>query len=378
MVHLGALTDPEEENTGLQPGAVSVGQPAMSLPQQGGPGPGGQPMFQGAPQGGGPGQALQPTPQQAPQQGPALGQGAPPQVGEGEGEVDPEIGRKVAKESKEVVDNASKETKKKINDELEGMFGKKGLAQAYEDAIERLGGEKKVQLKMSRKDWGLFLMDFGMRLAAASGAYNSQLGSAIGEAGMGAMQNLQGQKQANEAGVAEHNKEVRGTAMDLAKAHMDRRGEERDPQNIMWTKKGAFNMATGKYQRNPESEGGGIMQPGQTPGSGAGSGKYSKEVSAIQLEQAGIRPDIAAQVAHGGSPTPAEVRLMFVQTFDKMYGDKPGVLLKFPGTNIRVKGADPVIYKEHRDRFMNEGVDAVYGEAPALEPYGSAGRPGSF
>ena len=292
--------------------------------------------------------------------------------------MDPEIGRKVAKQSKEVVENASKETKKKINDEMVGTFGEDGLEQAYKDAIERLGGEKKVDLTMKKEDWGLFLMDFGFRLAAASGEWDSQLGSAMGEAGMGAVGGLNQAREGALAGAAEYNKELRGTAMDIAKDRMDRRDQARDPQNIMWTEKGAYNMATGKYERTPD---GAIMQAGQTPGSGAGSGKYSKEVSASELELAGIRPDIAAQVAHGGSPTPAEVRLMFIETFDKRYGDSPSILLKFPGTDTKVRGADTAVYNKHRDEYMEKGLQAVYGDAPegpALEPYGSAGRPGNF
>jgi hypothetical protein len=303
-----------------------------------------------------------------PQQQPAPQQGAPPQIGTGEGDVDPEIGRKVAKQSKEAVDKASKATKKQINDELVGTFGQDGLEKAYEEAIERLGGEKTVDLSMKKEDWGLFLMDFGMRLAAASGSWDSQLGSAMGEAGGGALGGVAARQQGALDEASAYNKEMRGTAMDIAKHRMG----QGDQKNIMWTEKGMYNVVTGKYQRDPED--GSIIQQGAD----ADGGPYSKEVSAKQLELAGIRPDIAKQVAHGGSPTPAEVRLGFIEDFDKRYGDSPSILLKFPGTNIKVRGATPEEYDKQRDLYMKKGVEAVYGPAPALEPYGSAGRPGNF
>lgn len=303
----------------------------------------------------------QPGPQQPPPQG---GQAGPT-------DVDPEIGRKVAKQSKEAVDKASKATKKQINDELVGTFGEDGLEQAYKDAIERLGGEKTVDLSMKKEDWGLFLMDFGMRLAAASGSPDAQLGGAMGEAGSGALAGVAARQQGALDEASAYNEDLRGTAMDIAKHRMG----QGDQKNIMWTEKGMYNVVTGKYQRDPED--GSIIQQGAD----ADGGPYSKEISAKQLELAGIRPDIAAQVAHGGSPTPAEVRLGFIEDFDKRYGDSPSILLKFPGTNIKVKGATPEQYDEQRDLYMKKGVQAVYGDAPAgpaLEPYGSAGRPGGF
>ncbi len=284
--------------------------------------------------------------------------------GAGPTDIDPAKGLEVAKESAEAAKTASAADKKAMNKEMEEMFGKGSLEEAYKEAIKRLGGEKTFDPKLKREDWGLFLMDFGMRMMAASGAWNAQLGGAAGQAGAGALQGMLGRQAGEQERTDTYNEELRGSALDIAKTQREseetQRKAERDPKNVLWTSKGALNMQTGEYMReDPDDPKSGILQPGMQPG--AGNKLYAAQVGAQAIKDslmAGGLSEEEAQslgdrMSYGGAPDPAKYYTEVASAFDRL-AEKAGIRDKIPGTDIRWRDASP----EDKDRWVRQQVHA--------------------
>ena len=285
------------------------------------------------------------------------------------GDVDPELGRTIANKSAEAAKTASAEDKAAVNAELGEMFGGEDrLEEAYKEAIKRLGGEKKFDPKLSRQDWGLFLMDFGMRLAAESGSWDAQLGSAMGKAGSEALTNMQGRQTTEQGKVDDYNQELRKSALGMATSRFDK-------DNVLWTEKGAFDQRTGRYVRDPGT--GGALQPGLTPGSNTRG--YQRQISAEALQGAGLPAAVAARIAHSGAPDPAELEFEFGKQFDKMISDL-GMIGKVPGTDRKLSQMSPAEQFQARQNWIQQRVRAIYtnmagpggGSGPALTQPGPA------
>lgn len=123
-----------------------------------------------------------------------------------------------------------------------------------------------------KEDMGLFLMDFGLRLAAAS-AENS-FGGAFGQAGLGALQGVQQRQQQEEAGALNRDQMAHERAMDMV-------GMRQTQQRLDTVNKGApLETTTGIMQQGPDGKWGYITDPetGQpVMPSYAGAGGYRGE-----------------------------------------------------------------------------------------------------
>lgn len=286
---------------------------------------------------------------QVPPANPALQQQPQPQQ-----QADPELGRSIAKESAEAVKTASTKDKKQITKEMESTFGKGSVEKSYKQAIERLGGEKVFDAKLSKEDWGLFLLDFGMRMMAASSKSGASFLGAAGEAGGPALQGMMGRETAEKTSIDEYNTQLRSEARDLTEMEMDQGALATDAGNILWTDKGAYNMSTGKYEKGP---GGGVLQAGQEPGSG--NQQYAAQIATTAISDsliAGGVPEgdarsLAQRMAHGGAPDPGEYYTEVARQFDKMQ-EKAGLRDVVPGTNTKLQKATAA----DKDRWVRQQV----------------------
>ncbi len=284
-------------------------------------------------------------------------------------EIDPEIGRETARVSAKAVKTASEEDKKNVTEALEDIHGKGSVEKAYKQALERLGGEKEFDPKLTRQDWGMFLMDFGMRLAAAAGQPHATLGGSIGEAGVGALQGMQGRTAQRRDDTVEYNEQAREEARAPADMELEQQelGAEQqsalsDPKNVLWTKDGAYNMRTGKYVMGP---GGKPLQPGLTPGQG--NRPFADQQQIAALMRAGYSEAEAVEIRSGGL-TNSEIReaarkawTVALKEADKLPSPVTGEL-KIP------RRFDATERKAWRDEYFNE-VKGIAGSAggPALD-----------
>lgn len=259
-------------------------------------------------------------------------------------DIDPEIGIKVARESAEAARNTSPEDKARVNESLEDTFGPGSVEQAYNDLLKRITAGRETRAededegkfsfkKMTKEDKGLFLMDFGMRLMAHSGQWNSQLGGAIGEAGIGALGGeMDRQAQAFERDEARRlgDLEQQRSDEDLALELTDMAtGSVARGENILRTAQGYFDTTTGDFVRSPD---GTVLQPhSYYGGGGAGGGRPSAKTEfANQLIRIGW-PEQAAFSVAAGSRTPERVADDAARMWDQLeakgdikYYDVPG------------------------------------------------------
>jgi len=326
-------------------------------------------------------------PQSQPQQqGPALGQtaepapvAAPPPAPAAQTEVQKPAqppakqGIEIAQESVEAVKTASANDKKEINKALEEQLGgPKGLQAAYDDAIERLGGLKTFDPKMKREDWGLFIMDFGLRMMAASSDqnWNQDAVGAMGEAGIGAIGALR-ERQTSERGfVQDYNEQLRSEAKGLAEMQMPTK------DNIIWTDQGAYNIGTGDFQRDPS---GGVLQPGMAPG--ASNRPLQRQMSEDALVASGLDPSVAKRIAHSSSPGIEELQHEYGLLFDKMMSQANDFSM-VPGSNVdwETLKQDPQKLWQVRQQFVKQRVSSIYGGAlqePGPQAEGR-GRPNTW
>ncbi len=283
------------------------------------------------------------TPQPA---GPALSEPPIPAQPDMPGPTDqnPAMGRAIADQSAQAARTASPEEKAELNKAIEDMGGG-SVADAYNELIEKLGGKKEFDPELDKQDWGLFLMDFGMRMMAASGEWNASVGGAAGQAGVGALEGMLGRQAAEKEAVTEYNEQLGKTA----------EGMLPDSKDIIWTDKGAYNVRTGRPVTGPD---GGVLQPGMEPGSS--NRPFQRQVSQQALEGAGLNPNIAARIAQGGAPDPAELRFEFGKLFDKYAVDGENVpgMTKEGGRRVKFRE----LTEKQRQEWINKRVQDVYGE----------------
>lgn len=360
------------------PGTAPVGPPPSSSTAQNQPPAATQPGPALSGGGGGPGMPAQPG-----QAGPALadqpasvavnqpgGMSFPGEASAGEEqEVNPQLSLDAANQSAEAAKTASTADKEAMNKELEGIVGgPERLQEAYEQALERIGGEEKFDPKLDKIDWGLFLMDFGMRMMANSGQYGA--GMAAGMAGTDAMAGMMGRRTTEQENIAKRNEAKRDTAMTFAeegvKMDTERSALGQDKKGVIWTDKGAYSLITGKYIKGPE---GGVLQPGMEPG--ANNKATARTVSQEALIGAGLDPKVAARIAQGGAPEPAELQFEFGKQFDKMQ-ESASVISNMPGTKTKWKDASFA----DRQAWIDRRVNSIYpanAQGSALTPYGRQG-----
>jgi hypothetical protein len=279
-------------------------------------------------------------------------------------EIDPEISVKTAEESVEATKTGTPEAKKEMNAAIEDMHGKGSLEKAYNEALERIGGERTFDPKLKREDWGLFLMDFGMRLAAASGAWNSQLGGAMGEAGGAALQGMQGRQLAEQQRTVDYNEQQRKEALDFAKADVTNEAALSDPDNIMWTTEGGMNVRTGQPLMEPGTDT--RAMPGMTPGYGARG--FSGEQERAALIRAGYSPEEAAEIRAGGL-TNSEIREAARKAWTTASDKGDTVASPITGDLKRPKHFTKKERELWRQEYFDEvkGVAGSAGARPALE-----------
>lgn len=319
---------------GLQPGPVQVGSRAQPTPES----------------------TLQPT-------APAL---APPPQEEEPGptaEIAEAKKMEVAEQSVEAAKTATPEDKAEMNKAIEDMGV--DLETAYNEALVMLGGEKEVpgKFKMEREDWGLFLMDFGMRMMAASGQSNAQTGGSAGMAGAGALQGALGRHAAEQGTARDYNENLQDRALDFAGDRVGRQDKSREGKNIVWTEKGAFNMQTRQYERDPET--GGVLKPGITPGQG--NRQFARSFSADALVESGLSRSQADKIAHGGSPTKETLRFEYGKRFDEL--KSKGGRAKFPdgkGGEVEMRWKDAG--EAERRRWIDSRVRDIWPDEPAAGP----------
>jgi hypothetical protein len=251
--------------------------------------------------------AAPPPARQAPAQGGALPQSAPQPAGgavttDQLGEMDPELKRRVVTESAEAARNTSPEDKQRVNQGLTEAFGPRAIVDGYKEILEALGGEDVVgDMKLSKQDWGLFMMDFGLRMMAYSGS-GETLGGAIGRAGTDTIGGILAQKRGLQEQTAASNAERKNTAAALTGELLEDRTRNRTTGNILWTDKGAFDLTTG--QALTHEDGSPMMEPASQ--SGAGRGQFAKQWEIDALMEQGWSADAAFAMAQGAMH-PAEV-----------------------------------------------------------------------
>ena len=171
----------------VQAPPIELDQGMAGAPQ--GPAPQ-QALGQGLPPDAAPGAMPSGAALSQPEQAPAPGQG---EAKGGEDPIKTKIQALEPEQLKELTDDAAEATKtasvadrKNVNDELMEMYGgPEKMKEAREELIELLGGNKAVEpYHLTKQDWGLFMMDFGMRMMAYSSRWNSTVLGAAGQAGV--------------------------------------------------------------------------------------------------------------------------------------------------------------------------------------------------
>lgn len=293
---------------------------------------------------------------QEPQQGPALGQPQPTQ----EPQQDPAARQQaveIARQSAEAAKTASPEQKKALNAELGGIVGgEDNLAEAYKQAIERLGGEQEVgDLKLSRQDFGLFLMDFGMRMMASQ---RGDVGGAIGEAGALSVGKLMATKADRNEQARQYNKDLRSSAMEIAKAEMANRQGALNANQFIETERGLYNPRTGQYARDPET--GEILRGAAT------ADQFATSLNREALISAGLPPAVAAQIVSGRSPSPAAMKdRLRSEWYDLMKSMSARHEMTLPNGE-RKKMRDWT--DQDIDAWANSIVESIYPEMRSKKP----------
>lgn len=191
-----------------------------------------------------------------------------------------------------------------------------------------------------RDQMGLFLMDFGMRMMAAS----MQPGNALvhmGMAGSGALAGAQGRQQLEEeralkaeetaskdaAGVIGMQQQQQAIGIDQKRAEIEeqrRLDEAKDraltkPNDVIWTTEGGMvdrgNGPELQYDKNGKP-----IQPNLRASGGGQNGPFQFEMMYQSLLKVGYSPRQAMDLIQG-SPTEGEARLAFSKIFDSEASD---------------------------------------------------------
>lgn len=113
--------------------------------------------------------------------------------------------------------NAPAAEKKAITEQLEA----KGIdvEKAYGEWLEKLGGEKAPDLKLSKEDKGMFLLEFGLRMMTASARTGAL--DAAGQAGLGTLGSYRNEMERRRAAATEQTTEARKGALALTGLQVD-------------------------------------------------------------------------------------------------------------------------------------------------------------
>lgn len=255
-----------------------------------------------------------------------------------------ETAAKAAAKSGATADPQADEQKKKINESMaaQGMDPVKAYEEMRDQFSKRLetqyakGEITKKQHKGLKNRWknifnvvpeedmGLFLMDFGLRLAAHSA--DSDFGSAVGQAGIGALGGVQERKRYDQEMGLKRDEAAHGRAMDVTKLGME--GERNAALSKYYERVGSGSRAQqtidtdqGLIEFNPETK---KWQPVEVDGkrvkkSYSGDRGYQGEKFWLkqQLEGSG-RPVEEVENLILGAKTPQERAQVLQDTLAKL------------------------------------------------------------
>ena len=255
--------------------------------------------------------------------------------------TDPHVARKTAEQSAEAARNTSPEDKAKVNGQLEDTFGPGAIEKTYNEILARIKGDRSKAdaerddghfsfHKLSKEDRGMFVMDFGMRLMAASGRWNAQLGGAIGEAGVGAMAGAEDRYQKNYALGEEQrryndtaDREDAKTALDLAELETAPASPDHSSYDTGLGPDGKLyhvNLSAGDFVR--DQNGDPIpADPNNGRGALGGSGMGGARQQMYGLMTSNGYNEREAMAVANGASTPERVYQIGADIFDKMVSE---------------------------------------------------------
>jgi hypothetical protein len=255
---------------------------------------------------------------------PAPQAGQPALAPEGDAQPDPAQARKIAqdtaRQSAEAVKTAPPEAKAEVGKQLEEIGGgPQSLADAYLQTLEKLGGEKELDLKLTKEDWGLFLMDFGMRMMAASGDWRGTALSHAGEAGSGTLGAIQADQASRTKSTDEYNANQRKSALDIAtkQYEIDNPTPSSSTGRYVQTEKGLLDPRTGKYILDENGER--IMK---AP-TGGGNKELEREYRYKSLVQSGMEDWMARRMSTSDAPSPESIRFEMIQALERRAAQDP-------------------------------------------------------
>jgi hypothetical protein len=200
------------------------------------------------------------------------------------------------------------------------------------------------------EDFGLFMMDFGLRMMAASGA-GEALGTSMGMAGQGAL-----------AGVQERQRYDEGQTMEMEKMA----GNEAWRQTqLSMTPPQTLETAEGIGQWNPNTQGYDPVPSLTDPSKPAlpyssYNRPYSKEVLANQLRASGVYSEADIARVQAGDLTTEGARAMAVKAWNSALGSEEWALIGVARASDW-RGMPQAQKDQLRERFINDQVALMRG-----------------
>jgi hypothetical protein len=395
---MSALNNPEERDRLRQQAAAleqaQAPQPSMAAPTMGMPA-GGGPALQGAPPAANgalssppAGQAVAGTPPVLPQTAaPQAGGAAPPQQGKTiqqyMEEQDPDTVIDTMEQSVKAVQataEKSPEVIQQVNTESEKagitVVGlKEDFEQQFYDSLKARRDASKPP-KYSETEWKkrwkniyniipedqmpLFLMDFGLRMLAASGSGQGDVFSDIGMAGSGALAGLQERQAAEQQQITEDSK----AATEYATTMTDLTMKEKEANQITEDKLVVGEDGVALYDSGdgmglqPVTVNGKALKIDPAMRRGRAGNQYAVEIQKQMLESVGYTEREAVDMING-APTDAEIRFKFGQKFQD--GVNAGTREAPPGGSRAKAYKDWT--KEERRQWVEDRVAETKGTA---------------
>jgi len=272
-----------------------------------------------------------------------------------------------AKQSAEAVKTAPAEHKDEVNKQLEEIGGgHQSLADAYLQTLEKLGGEKELDLKLTKQDWGLFLMDFGMRMMAASGDWRGSTLSHMGEAGGGALGDYQADQDSRRKGTDSYNENQRKSALEIASKQYEidnpKVGATSAAGRYIQTDKGLIDPRTGKYVLDENGER--VMKAA----TGAGNKQLERDYRYQSLVASGVEDWIARRMSNSDAPSPEAIRFDLQKALDKQSADDPNAKIRSPidGQDYKIRALPEAALRA----WMKARVDTVWQKAQESKSQG--------
>lgn len=297
----------------------------------------------------------------APVQGGAVTQGQPALAPQENAPPDPEQARQTAietaKQSAEAVKTAPAEHKDEVNKQLEEIGGgHQSLADAYLQTLEKLGGEKELDLKLTKQDWGLFLMDFGMRMMAASGDWRGSTLSHAGEAGAGTLGDYQADQDSRRKGTDSYNENQRKSALEIASKQYEidnpKVGATSAAGRYIQTDKGLIDPRTGKYVLDENGER--VMKAA----TGNGPHELEREYRYKSLVASGMEDWMARRMSTSDAPSPESIRFEMIQALERRAAQDPYAKITSPIDGKQYKiGELPEAAKR---RYLEDNIKLVW------------------